>query len=209
MSRVPSLPFLFALTAAHQTNSTSVAKTGIREDKIFYVLNPDKNLSKTQARLEGPFQSMSLREGIIGEQPSLPQMQKVLSEMDAFLYCGHGGSVKNVPPQEIEKMNIRAVPLLFGCNSGRLSRIGRYLDPLGNASTYLIATAPCLLGFLWSVTDRDVDTWTVGFLKYWLGKEEGPHEEDFVRAVANYRSKFGRIINGAATVVYGLPAVKR
>ena len=75
MSRVPSLPFLFALTAAHQTNSTSVAKTGIREDKIFYVLNPDKNLSKTQARLEGPFQSMSLREGIIGEQPSLPQQE--------------------------------------------------------------------------------------------------------------------------------------
>ena len=208
MTRIPSLPFLFALTAAHQTNAKSVAKTGIREENIFYVLNPDKNLIKTQNRLEGPFQAMSLGDGVIGEQPTLPQMQKVLSEMDAFMYCGHGGSLKNLPAQEIEKMNIRAVPLLFGCNSGRLSRMGRNLDPLGTASSYLMATAPCLLGFLWSVTDRDLDKWTVGFLNHWLGKGDGPHEEDFVQAVANQRTNFARIINSAALVIYGIPSVR-
>ncbi len=54
--------------------------------------------------------------------------------------------------QEIEKLQVRAVPLLFGCNSGRLERIGRSFDPIGGAHSYLIATSPALLGFLWSVT---------------------------------------------------------
>merc|ERR1711994_1055557 len=104
----------------------------------------------------------NLGTGIIGEQPSLPQMQKVLSEM------------------------------------------ARNIDPLGTVSYYLIATAPCILGFLWSVTDRDVDNWTVGFLKHWLGKDIGPHEVNFTQAVANQRNKFSRIINSAATVIYGI-----
>ena len=69
--------------------------------------------------------------GIVGEQPSYPQMKKVLSEMDAFMYCGHGSSLKNFSSQEIEKLNARAVPLLFGCNSGKLERYGRKLDPMG------------------------------------------------------------------------------
>ena len=208
MTRVPSLTFLFALVAAQETNAKSVSKTGVSDENIFYVLNPDRNLQKTQKRLEGVFQDILLGNGVTGEQPSLPQMQKVLSEMDAFVYCGHGGSLKSLPLQEIEKMNIRAVPLLFGCNSGKLSKAARHLDPLGTASSYLIATAPCLLGFLWSVTDRDLDNWTVNFLSYWLGKGESTHEENFARAVANQRKKFVRVINSAATVIYGLPNVK-
>ena len=209
MTRVPSLSFLFALMAAQETNEKSVAKTRVRDENIFYVLNPDKNLGKTQQRLEGVFQDILLGNGVAGEQPSLPQMQKVLSEWDAFVYCGHGPTMENLPSKEIEKMNIRAVPLLFGCNSGRLSKMGRNVDPLGTATSYLIATAPCILGFLWSVTDKDVDSWTVGFLNHWLGKGSGPHEENFVRAVANKRKEFARVSNSAATVLYGLPNVTR
>merc|ERR1712223_396253 len=104
-TRVPSLSLLFALMAAQERNAKSIAKTGVRESNIFYVLNPDKNLRKTQQRLEVPFQNMNLGTGIIGEQPSLPQMQKVLSEMDAMVYCGHG-NMKSMPSMsKIEKMN--------------------------------------------------------------------------------------------------------
>jgi hypothetical protein len=83
---------------------------------------------------------MNLGEGIIGEQPSLPQMKQVLSDMDAFMYCGHGANLKNFPQTEIEKLNIRALPMLFGCNSGRLERMGRNLDPIGTVHYYLIGT---------------------------------------------------------------------
>ena len=47
MTRVPSIGFLFALMAAQETNATSVSKTGVRDENIYYVLNPDKNLAKT------------------------------------------------------------------------------------------------------------------------------------------------------------------
>ncbi len=50
---------------------------------------------------------------------------RALSEKDAFLYCGHGSRMKNLTWQDIEKLNVKAVPLLFGCNSGRLERMGR------------------------------------------------------------------------------------
>jgi hypothetical protein len=47
------------------------------------------------------------------------------------MYIGHGSTLKNFSAQEIEKLNVRAVPLLFGCNSGKLERMGRLMDPIG------------------------------------------------------------------------------
>ena len=73
----------------------------------------------------------------------------------------------------------------------------------GLVNHYLIATAPCTLGFLWSVTDKDVDNWTVTLLKYWI---EGKRE--FVQSVAEKRCDFERMINRAAVVLYGLPSLK-
>jgi len=65
-----------------------------------------------------------------------------------------------------------------------------------------------MLGFLWSITDRDVDIWTIKFLEHWLGQGPGSHEADFVKAVSNLRSHFDWTINSAATVIYGLPDMK-
>jgi hypothetical protein len=55
LSRVPSIHTLSLLYRTHMTNTSSVSMTGVRQDKIFYVLNPDQNLAKTQARLETTF----------------------------------------------------------------------------------------------------------------------------------------------------------
>ena len=35
---------------------------------------------------------------------------------------------------------------------------------------YLLASSPALLGFLWAVTDADVDQWTVVFLQVILNE---------------------------------------
>lgn len=142
-----------------------------------------------------------------GAWPTTSQLQEVLSEKDAFMYCGHGGRLKTMSTDQIERLTVRAVPLLFGCNSGRLDRIGRMFDPVGISSSYLMATSPCLLGFLWSVTDKDLDEWTLRFLEHWLGANGWKSvENDFVRAVAQRRNAFSRFMNSAATVVYGLPS---
>ena len=79
---------------------------------------------------------MSIGSGVVGEQPSLPQMRRVFSEMDAYLYMGHGSTLTNCSAQEIEKLNIRAVSLLFGCNSGKLERMGRTTEPIGKAGLF-------------------------------------------------------------------------
>ena len=73
----------------------------------------------------------------------------------------------------------------------------------GLVNHYLIATAPCTLGFLWGVTDRDVDKWTVTLLKHWI---EGKRE--FVQSVAEKRCEFDRMVNRAAVVLYGLPSLR-
>ena len=96
------------------------------------------------------------------------------------------------------------MPLLLGCSSGQLARHGRNLDPLGIAQNYLLASSPALLGFLWAVTDADVDQWTVVFLQHWLGgKKDG--QSELLQASADKRSSFKNFLNGAALVVYGLP----
>jgi len=203
-SRVPSIYFLGALYSAHEASKSSVVKAGVRSDHVFYVLNPNRDLKKTQDRLEEPFKELSLGSGAVGEWPSTASMAGALTEKDAFMYCGHGGRLKTLSGQDIERLRARAVPLLFACNSGRLDRVGRGFDPVGGAHSYLIAASPCLLGFLWSVTDLDVDRWTVAFLEHWLGGNQ--RGGCFVRAVASKRGDFNRFMNGAATVVYGLPA---
>ncbi|CAB4055422.1 ESP1 [Lepeophtheirus salmonis] len=113
---------------------------------VYYVLNPDQNLGRTQERLETFFQELGLQ-GSAGAHPSLPELENVLSSKEGFMYCGHGSSLKNLPFQKLESLNVRAMPLLLGCKSGKLERIGRRYDPMGTANSYMIATAPAMLGF--------------------------------------------------------------
>ena len=88
VSRVPSIHQLALLYLTHSSDSQSVPMTGIRQDKIYYVVNPDQDLPKTQAALEPTLESMNIRDGVAGEQPSGTEVKRALSSMDAFMYCG-------------------------------------------------------------------------------------------------------------------------
>lgn len=90
----------------------------------------------------------------MGRVPEPGQLATVLSQKDAMVYCGHGTGSAYITSDEIEKLRVRAVPLLLGCSSGQLVRLGRQLDPLGTAQSYLMASAAALLGFLWPVSDK-------------------------------------------------------
>ena len=202
VSRVPSLPFLYSLWSAHTGTGASVVSSGVAQDSVFYVLNPDNNLPETEKRLEGALKSWASWEGIVGKAPEKQEIKTALQGKDAFVYCGHGSGSKYLSIDEIEKLRVRAVPVLLGCSSGQLRRLGRSVDPLGAAQSYLIAASPALLGFLWPITDRDVDSWTTIFLDHWL-KETG--EPQLLQAVADTRMDFEHFTNGAAVIVYGLP----
>eukprot|EP00092_Neocalanus_flemingeri_P017606 GFUD01019048.1.p1 GENE.GFUD01019048.1~~GFUD01019048.1.p1 ORF type:complete len:623 (-),score=233.49 GFUD01019048.1:88-1956(-) len=204
VSRVPSLPFLHSLWSAHSSDTDSVVTAGVAQDSVFYVVNPDKSLPETQERLDKAFKVWSNWEGVAGEEPSKGQWEKALQGKDAFMYCGHGSGSKYLSGDEVEKLRVRAVPCLMGCSSGQLSKLGRTVDPLGTAQSYLLAASPALLGFLWPVTDADVDQWTVTFLGHWLGGGEGG-EGELLQAAADKRKCFRNVLNGSALVVYGLP----
>ncbi len=61
--------------------------------------------------------------------------------------------------------------------------------------------------YLRRFSDMDLDRWTVRFLGHWLSKAvDTGGEKDFVRAVSEMRGDFKRLLNGAALVIYGLPA---
>ena len=201
-SRVPSLPYLYALWTAHAGDNESVVSSGVAQDSVFYVVNPDKSLPETEKKLGNAFKAWSSWEGVLGEVPQKEQLQNALQGKDAFIYAGHGSGSKYLSCEEVERLKVGAVPLLLGCSSGQLVRMGRTVDPIGVSQSYLIAASPALVGFLWAVTDRDVDKWTVIFLEHWL-RDGG--QEELLQAVADKRENFQHFINGAALVVYGLP----
>lgn len=201
MSRLPSLPFLNCLWQTHSADKTSVVNHGVASDNIFYLLNPDKSLPETEKRLDKAFKEFNKWEGVVGQEPAPQQLANALSSKDAFMYCGHGSGTKYLSGDDLEKLTVRAVPMLMGCSSGQLTRLGRSLDPLGTAQSYLVATSPAMLGFLWPVSDADVDQWTMEFMKHWLSGAE----PDLMQAAADKREAFRQFLNSAALVVYGLP----
>ena len=71
---------------------------GITESKLLY-LQLILSAFFNQERLESHFQRMSLGKGVVGDQPTLEEMKSVLSEWDAYMYCGHGANLKNVSSQ--------------------------------------------------------------------------------------------------------------
>lgn len=48
VSRIASLQFLSCLWQVHKSSRSSVVRTGLDADSVFYMINPDKSLPKTQ-----------------------------------------------------------------------------------------------------------------------------------------------------------------
>jgi separase len=85
------------------------------------------------------------------------------------LYFGHGDGQSCFSHGDIEKLvdksssplllGSRASIILMGCNSGALKSVwGKRIlfEPHGIALSYLCAGAPCVVGNLWDVTDKDI-----------------------------------------------------
>jgi len=200
-SRVPSLQYLSTMWKFHEESTLSIVNSGVSQESVFYMINPDKSLPKTQERLEGVMKGHSSWEGIFGEPPKPGQLANMLSKKDAYIYSGHGDGSIFMSIEEVKKLKIRSVPILLGCRSAELARYGRNLDPVGIAQSYLVGCSPAIAGFLWPVTDGDVDQWTVEFLEYWMqGKQLS-----LLQAIADKRAAFKSFVNSAALVVYGFP----
>ncbi|XP_064089627.1 separin-like [Macrobrachium nipponense] len=210
VTRMPSLRMLALLYEHHASCTSSILVQGVNPSKGFYVLDPESNLPRTQARLKNTF-SESGWPGITAKAPTCEQFKDALTNQDLFVYVGHGSGSQYMPGEIVEGVECRAVVFLYGCSSVRLASRGRIPEPWGVVLSYLVAYCPCVIGMLWEVTDKDTDNLTQEMLNAVQGKSgkagsplENP-PADLALLVAQARSVCNWYLTKAAVCVYGLP----
>ncbi|KAJ2792536.1 separin protein [Coemansia linderi] len=226
----PSFQPLFDLdpvTTGASRGPVEVPSGAARADgsRVFYVLNPEGDLHRTQANFEEYLRHSGQRNwhGVIGRRPTPHECERGLLSSDIFMYFGHGGAENYISRAQIRGLLPKcSVALLFGCSSGQLRPMGEY-DAMGTAIDYLIAGCPALVGNLWDVGDKDIDRFAARLLAAWgldkLSAEEiavKPRSEttgvgceeprSLAEAVCEARKACRMsFLTGAAPVVYGIP----
>jgi separase len=187
VSRIPSLPFAIAplLEFRSDDDERSDIRPYINPIDTSYIVDPEGNLSQTKQRLVPVIEDICEKHGwnwgaVIGTLPSEDFVQNALAQRNGlFLYCGHGGATACFSRSQVEGLmkgttgesatrRCRSTIILMGCSSGKLVSVNRkdskttdkvtmFYEPEGIALSYLCAGAPCVVGNLWDVTDRDID----------------------------------------------------
>ncbi|NXX76999.1 ESPL1 protein, partial [Urocolius indicus] len=137
VTRLPSLRFLLSYSLT-QKQEGSVLSRGVNPTSTFYVLNPHRNLTGTEERLRGWFESETGWRGVTGAIPSPKQMEAALVEHDLYIYAGHGAGACLLDGHSFSRLECRAVVMLFGCSSAALSLRGD-LEGSGIILKYLMA----------------------------------------------------------------------
>lgn len=202
ITRLPSFHFLLSYSILKESGASSVLSQGVDPRSTFYVLNPHKNLSRTEEKFRDYFRSEAGWNGVVGEVPNPEQVQAVLTEHDLYIYVGHGAGARILDGQAVLQLSCRAVALVFGCSSAALAVHGN-LEGVGIVLKYIMAGCPLFVGNLWDVTDRDIDRYTEALLQGWLGAGSGAsllHHVSLARQAP--RLKY---LTGASPIAYGLP----
>ena len=217
--RLPSLPFaISSLRQRNQNKDTMISPIDLAKTK--YVIDPESNLKETKERILSTLTCVSEDhewdwEGKVGEVPSQDFMYRALKQENGlYLYFGHGGGERFFSRVEIEELVNKsssqldpcASIILMGCSSGVLHSVSgkqMYFEPDGTALSYLCAGAPCVVGNLWDVTDRDIDRFSVSLL-------EGIYQAEEITNLATCTMSSRdscklRYIVGCAPVIYGIP----
>ncbi|TKY84841.1 hypothetical protein EX895_005921 [Sporisorium graminicola] len=201
--------------------------------KTFYLLNPGGDLVQSQDRFEPWLQGRSATHGwrgIVGRQPIVDEFPDALSTSDLVLYFGHGGAEQFIRQSKVRELQRCAVAMLWGCSSAMLHNNGEF-DGTGTPLNYMCAGAPAMVGNLWDMTDRELDSVCEGVFGRLGLMEAGeraevkaaarniktdrngnleasraPSEMSLARAIAESRNDCRLpYLTGAATVVYGVP----
>ncbi|KAJ2181502.1 separin protein [Coemansia sp. RSA 551] len=231
-SRVPSLAFLrsrmasmrshkpmsaLSLNPKSLTLAANVHGDCVDGSHLFYVLNPEGDLLRTQAGFEefvrgGP----STWHGCVGRRPTHAEVEHGL-QADVFVYFGHGGAEAYVARSCVRAQKC-TVALLMGCSSGRLEWAGEF-DALGTATDYMVGGSMAVVGNLWDVGDKDIDRFAACVVAEWGLNEYSTGEVEIKQDVDQGRGRVSlaeavckarnacrmKYLTGAAPVVYGVP----
>ncbi|KAF0988020.1 hypothetical protein HZS_5702, partial [Henneguya salminicola] len=196
--RMPSLLATVSLISYRQLGKIKGLTSLIMDSKsCFYVLNPQKNLDRTQKYFQNIFSQIPSWEGIIAQPPTEEECADGLQTHHLFIYCGHGNGKEYIKNDFIRKIDCSAVVMLMGCHSAKLHNYDS-VDPMGTVLYYLLSGCPSIVANLWGVTDKDIDK----FLNYTL-YDVISRETPLGESIRNNRSVCNlRYLNGAAPVIY-------
>ena len=209
--RVPSLECLRDRILQFRSDSTDGAMSGLGIDKRkgTYILNPTGDLQTTQSTFEKDLSQLQGWNGISNRVPTEEEFKDGLESSSLFLYFGHGSGAQYIRGRTIKRLDRCAVAFLMGCSSGTLTEAGEY-EPYGTPMNYLHAGSPALVATLWDVTDKDIDRFAKSAFEKWglIGEEPTAGTKSLAAAVSQSRSACVlKYLNGAAPVIYGIPAV--
>lgn len=206
VTRVPSFTILENLLS--QVSSDLNLVTNRDNNNCHYVLNPGKDLPRTQERFQSTFEAMSGWTGLTAKPPTEVEVSTMLEKGDVFVYMGHGGGQQYIRSAKIKGLARCCPTLLLGCSSGALEEAGDY-EPWGTPVSYLVAGCPMLVANMWDVTDKDIDRFSFGMLERWgafPASNPGLKTMSIGEAIKNSRDECNlKFLNGAAPIVYGLP----
>ncbi|KAG0138703.1 peptidase family C50-domain-containing protein [Tuber indicum] len=219
VSRLPSLASLRdRILMMQEKEPSQQSRPGFYADKTrgAYILNPGSDLVNTQKAFEDDLRTLKTWEGVVGRPPSEEEFRRNLEERDLLLYFGHGSGAHFIRARTLKKLDKCGIALLLGCSSGALKDTGEF-EPYGMPVNYLLGGCPSMVATLWDVTDKDIDRFSKDVFNRWglfsgPGKSKKEREVEapnasLVEAVAKGReSCVLKYLNGAAPVVYGIPA---
>jgi separase len=235
--RQPSLPFLVAkLSELAGTKAIEYQPALIDFDRVSYILDPESNLPGMAKRLQPFLDELEKNlevtwDRMVGEIPPKAFLERSVAEPEGLLlYFGHGNGQNYFSKSDIERLvgssescakerPVRSSIILMGCSSGRLESVNRkgtklldqqlpmYHEPEGLALSYLAFGAPCVVGNLWDVTDRDIDAFAMNMLERFTS---GGGCASVAECVAHARSACKlRYMIGCAPVCYGVPVFRK
>ncbi|PLN79501.1 peptidase family C50-domain-containing protein [Aspergillus taichungensis] len=219
--RVPSLECLRDRVLQFRNERTKKAGQGLRLNRNSgtYILNPTGDLQTTQGLFETGLSQLESWTGVVNRPPTEEEFKDGLESKDLFLYFGHGSGAQYIRGRTVKRLDRCAVTFLMGCSSGALTEAGEY-EPYGTPMNYLHAGSASLVATLWDVTDKDIDRFAKSTFEHWglLGGEDADATQERRRSAAREvaldeavsRSRSAcvlKYLNGAAPVIYGIPAV--
>jgi tetratricopeptide (TPR) repeat protein len=222
VSRMPSLFALRAsiVTELQESSPSSVVRDGLDSEKVFYIINPSKDLQTSQEMLHPFVQANPSWNGLIGEKPSPGDYMKALEESNLLIYAGHNSGMQYLNGESAELRKVRhkaggCAVWMMGCASAKVTEHSDF-DPSGMVLTYLMSGSPSVVGNLWAVTTRDLDKATVSMLQWLKNDSHGSvspsggsqlnSSSTLADAILQARQACKlQYINAAALISYGLP----
>ena len=156
-------------------------------NKWYFLVNPQGDCKRTEERMKGFCSENKTWNGIFGKKPSSEEQFYIdLKKSEMLLYCGHGVGLDIYAPLRLSRNKIKSGWLMIGCSSAS-NKYNGLMEMSNYYNYFFISGCPFFAGWLWDVIDKDIDWFTLNFMKTWFLESENMMSK--VRSKLEYNEK--------------------